>query len=139
MTLDRDEEWYKDFESFHNLVAKLTSYDSPLSPEDKVSKLIRMLRTRISPIAMVAESSVVPFEKVIASVKVKISHRKTQGTSKHIPPMAASASQIQKNQGRDSSRISKSKKNACFVCGKPGHFANKCWYRSDGSRGLGRG
>lgn len=140
MTFDRDEEWDKHIEKFHHLVAKLASYDSPLSAEDKVSKLLRTLPTRFAPIAMVAEASGVPFERVIASVKAEISRRNKQDSGRPIPHVAAAASHDNNPKGRSiyRGRISKNKRDVCFVCGRPGHFANKCWFRNNTTRG-GRG
>lgn len=66
----------KHIETFHFLIAKLPSYDKPISPEDKVSMLLCTLPEHFAPIAMVVESSSISFEQVVASVKAKISERR---------------------------------------------------------------
>lgn len=138
MTFEKDEEWEKHVESFHRLISKLAAYDQPVSTESKVSMLLRTLPTRFAPIAMVAESSDVPFEKVIASVKAEISRRKNHDKPPITTPVAASTLM---NNDKDTTRP-KIHKDTCFVCGRRGHFANQCWYRqqiNDGTRGRGRG
>lgn len=90
MTFDK-KEWEKHLESFHLLVSKLASIEKPVSSDTKVSKILRTFPQRSAPIAMVAESSSVPFEMVIPSVKAEISRRKVQGTTKTVTPMDASA------------------------------------------------
>lgn len=90
MSFEKDEDWEKHVETFHRLISKLASYDKPVSADTKVSKLLRTLPQRFAPIAMVAESSSVPFEKIIASVKAEIS-RCQQGPEKSVAPVAASA------------------------------------------------
>lgn len=91
MTFDRDEAWDKHIENSHHLVAKLASYDSPLTVEDKVSKLLRTPPILFAPISMVAEASSVSFEKFIASVKAQISQRKNQDSGRPVLHVAAAA------------------------------------------------
>lgn len=77
LTLQSDTDWEKHMERFQVVIRTLASYDKTVSLEDQVSKLIWTLRQRFVPIAMYTKSSSVPFEKVIASVKVDISRRQT--------------------------------------------------------------
>lgn len=135
MTFQKDNDWDKHIEIFNFLVAKLASYDKPISLEDKVSKLLRPFPEHFAPISMVAESSLLSFEQVVASVKAEISRRKTTSSDRNIQPLGASA--IEGGPSRrqsDHKRIQKNRRDLCFVCGRPGHFANKCWFRNDRPR-----
>lgn len=66
----------KHIEKFQHQVAKLASYESALSADDKVLILLLNSLTRCAATAMVAEPSGVPFEKIIASVKAEFSRHK---------------------------------------------------------------
>lgn len=59
-------------EKLHRLVSKLTSYNTPVWADTKVSKLLRIFRQRFSHIDVASKWSGVPFEKVITSVKMKV-------------------------------------------------------------------
>lgn len=91
MTFDHDEGLDRHIKTFHPLVGKLAFYDRPLSVEDKASKLLRTLPTRFASIAMVAEASFLPFEKVVPSLKAKISRHKKQDSSRPVPHVSSPA------------------------------------------------
>ena len=140
LTFIKDTEWESHIEKFHRLVGKLASYDKPITEEEKASKLIRSLPERFSPIAMVAESSNMPFERIVASVKAEISRRqdKEQVESKTTQPIGSASMASNKNESGKSVRLINKHKNVwCRVCGKQGHYSDKCWYRHGGSRGRG--
>lgn len=118
VTFEKEEEWEKNVEKFHQLIAKLAPCDKPISMESKVSMFRRTLPTRFALIAMVAESSKMPFEKVIASVKAKISCLKTPEKSNKPAPVAASVNKTIVNDRKDERNWLKAKNDTCFVCGR---------------------
>lgn len=100
LTFINDKEWDKQSEKCHHLLAKLVFNDHPLPIEEKGSKLLRTLISRFESITMVPQSSNVPFESVIESVKTELSGRKSQGNNNWVLPTAAVELQgIKKLQG----------------------------------------
>lgn len=156
LTFDTDEEWEKHLEKFHYLISKLAAYDRSVGKEDKVSKFLRTLSPRFAPIAMMAESSEAPFEKVVASVEAEISRREKQGLSKSLAtPVVAAALKDRVLEKSGPGIFCKTPKDVCYFCRRMGHNANKYWFeqssqdrlvreifwgrRSRGFRGRGRG
>lgn len=144
LRFDDGQSWEKHTDNFHNILGKLSSYDSAIKEEDKASKLLRTLPESFAPLAMVAQTNDLSLEKVIAAVEGELSRRKMKTSEARRPsnPLSAHQSSIPFiNLKPSQSNINKNTKNPkpCFVCGKNGHFADKCWYRFDGARGRGRG
>lgn len=143
MSFDMDKECTKHVEKLYHLVSKLATYDKPVTHGEKVLRFLRTLPPRFAAITMVAKANIVPFEKIIASVIAKISRKKFQGNSKSTPSIATAVSKANFQQGgRDSSRTMKQNIDLCCVCGKLGHYVNKCWHGNTqlaGGKARGRG
>lgn len=89
----KNDEKESHLEKFSLLIPKLAFYDKPVSSANESSKLIRTQSQRFAPIAMVRIN--VPFEKFVASVKAKMSRRRSQFeimTTSHVAPMATGRS-----------------------------------------------
>lgn len=122
----------KAFGMLCHLVAKLASHIKPLSPKGKISKLLKTVPVCLAPAVMVAEATEVLSKMFIASFKDKISWRMKQDLGKASPPLAAPVYYARNLNGRslEHRQVSKNKRDVSYVCGKLGHFANKCWHRN---------
>lgn len=55
IVLNRYEEWDEHVKTFHLLTTYITSYESSLSPENKVLKLIRTLQAGLASTVVIAQ------------------------------------------------------------------------------------
>lgn len=135
LNFKKDEEWENHIQNFHPLVCKLVSYENPITMDEKVSNLVRTLLEQFGPIVNVVESSTLNFEQLFASIQAGISRRNTKVVYKVVQPISASVVLGNKSKGSNNSeKISKFRRNICFICGKQGHFATNFWYQSYGGK-----
>lgn len=92
--------------------------------ENKVCNILRTLLLQVAPIAMLAESSCMPFGKVINSVSAEISRHMPYGGITDTPPMASLASVLEVSTNplnRTTGNISKAKNLNALCVGSKGN------------------
>jgi len=136
LSLTDTSQWERHLQKFHEILGKIAAYGVAITEEEKSSKLLRTLPESFAPLAMVAESSGMTFDRIIATVESEISRRdKRSGTPKPIPIPKANTMR-EAGPLRDTDKRSNKK---CWICNRRGHFARDCREKGFSQHGRGRG
>lgn len=146
LSFDEKNTWEKHPHKFHGVLGKLATYGSTVREEEKVSKLRRTLPESFSPLAMVAETSNVEFDRLITTIEselarlsTKASRQNNRSTTGAQVRSSANIATVPGSSSQQSRDIDKNASKVRWSCGRRGHFSRQCWQRADQNRGHGNG